>query len=48
MRWVWHGKYMAWQTRGTQRVLVGNQQERNNRENLGIDGRMILKWILEK
>jgi hypothetical protein len=34
--------------RGAQRVLVGNQRERNNMENLVIDGRMILKWILKK
>jgi hypothetical protein len=47
MKWVWHGECMA-DKRGAQKVLLGNQRERNNMENLGIDGRMILKWILEK
>jgi hypothetical protein len=34
--------------RGAQRVLVGNQRERNDMADLGMDGRMTLKWILEK
>jgi hypothetical protein len=34
--------------RGAQRVMVGNRRERNNMEDLGIDGRLILKWILKK
>jgi hypothetical protein len=42
-----HGECMA-DKQGAQRALVGKQRERNNMEDLDIDGRMILKWILEK
>ena len=34
--------------RGAYRVLVGKPEGRNHLEDLGIDGRTILKWILEK
>jgi hypothetical protein len=30
------------------RVLVGNQKERDRYEDLDVDGRIILKWILER
>jgi hypothetical protein len=34
--------------RGAYRILVGKSEGRNHLENPGIDGRIILKWILEK
>jgi hypothetical protein len=36
-----------WNTR-TYRALVGEQKERDHQENLDVDKRLILKWILEK
>jgi hypothetical protein len=32
-------------TRGAYRVLVGRSEIRNHLEDLGIDGRIILKWV---
>jgi len=32
-------------TRGACRVLVGRLEIRNHLEELGIDGRIILKWV---
>jgi len=29
-------------------LLYGNMKERDHLENVGIDGRMILKWILNE
>jgi hypothetical protein len=34
--------------RGAYRVLVGKPEGRNHLEEKGVDGRIILKWILEK
>jgi hypothetical protein len=34
--------------RGAYRVLVRNPRERGHLEDPGVDGRIILKWILEK
>ena len=34
--------------RGTYRVLVGKPEGRNHLEETFVDGRIILKWILEK
>jgi hypothetical protein len=34
--------------RGAYRVLVGKPEGRNHLEDPGVDGRIILKWILEK
>ena len=34
--------------RGAFRVLVGKLEGRNHLKDQGVDGRMILKWILEK
>jgi hypothetical protein len=43
---MWH----VWGRRGEEmrRVLVGNLKERDCVEELSIDGRIILKWILER
>ena len=34
--------------RGAYRVLVGRLEEKRPPENLGVDGRIILKWFLKK
>ena len=34
--------------RGLFKVLVGKPEERNNLQDPGIDGRIILRWILRK
>jgi hypothetical protein len=34
--------------RGAYRVLVGDLRERDHLEGLGVDGRIMLKWICEK
>jgi hypothetical protein len=36
------------QERGAYRVLVGNLKERSHLDGSGVDGRIILKWILNK
>jgi hypothetical protein len=45
----WAG-YVAriWQRRGAYRVLAGKAEGRNHLEDPGVDGRIILKCILEK
>jgi len=34
--------------RGAYRVLVGKPEGKNNFEDLGVDGNIILKWIFRK
>jgi hypothetical protein len=34
--------------RGAYRILMGKHERRNHLEELGIDGKIILKWIFEK
>jgi len=44
MRWV--GKVACkGERRGVYRVLVGKHEEKNNLEDRGVDGRIILRWI---
>jgi len=55
LRWPdhenWDGR-SVWQVRGTGEVHTGfwwgSLRERDNFEDRGIDGRIILKWILKK
>jgi hypothetical protein len=47
MRWVGHVACMG-ERRVVHRVLVGRPGERDNLEYLGINGRVILKWIFTK
>jgi hypothetical protein len=37
-----------WDRRGVYRVLVGKLKERHHLEDPGVDGRIILRWILGK
>jgi hypothetical protein len=48
-RMIWVG-YVAriGQTRGVYRVLVGNLKERDHLEDLGVDRKIILKYISNK
>jgi len=44
MRWVRNVARMG-DRRGAYRVFVGRPERKNHLENLGTDGRIILKWI---
>jgi len=41
---MWH----VWGWRGAYRILVGRPEGKNHFEDLGVDGRIILKWISKK
>jgi hypothetical protein len=47
MRWVGHLSHIE-DKRCAYRVLVGKPEERDHFEDLGRDGRIILKWIFKK
>jgi hypothetical protein len=47
MRWVGHVSCVV-ERRGEYTILVGKYEERDNLEDAGIDGRIILKWICRK
>ena len=47
MRWAGHVARMG-EKRSVYRVLVGNLRGRGHLEDLGIDGRIILRWIFRK
>ena len=44
--WAEHVARMV-DMRGARRVLVGNLLERGHLEDLGVNGRIILKWIFK-
>jgi hypothetical protein len=43
MRWAWHVVHIR-EIRNANKILVGNSKGKHG-EDLGIDGRIILKWI---
>jgi hypothetical protein len=45
MRWAGHAACMR-EGRGVYRVLVGRPESRNHWEDLGIGGRITLRWTL--
>jgi hypothetical protein len=47
MRWEVHVARLG-ERRGTYRVLLGNLKERDQLEEPGLDGRVILRWIFRK
>jgi hypothetical protein len=46
MRWAGHVAHMG--RRGVYRLFVGKTEERDHLGDTGIDGRIILRWILRK
>jgi hypothetical protein len=48
MRWAGHVAYMEEEKRNAYRVLVGKLEGKRPLEELGIDGNIILKWILQR
>jgi len=47
MRWAGHVALM-WEGRHIYRVLVGKPEGKDHLGDLGVDGRMILRWIFRK
>ena len=46
MRWIWHVGCMGKEVRT--RFWWGNKREGNHLEDLGVDGKKILKWFFQK
>jgi hypothetical protein len=47
MKWMGHVARMV-ERRGVYKVLVGKPEGRNHLEDLGVDGRILLRWIFRK
>jgi hypothetical protein len=47
MRWVLYVARMGY-TRGAYTVLMRRREGKNHLKDIGVDGRVILKWILKK
>jgi hypothetical protein len=47
MKWAAHMVLMT-DRRGPYSVLLGNVRVRDHLKDLGVDGRIILKWVLKK
>jgi hypothetical protein len=47
IRWAMYVE-RVWENRNAYRVLVGKRVGRENLEDQGVDGRVILKWMLRK
>ena len=47
MRWAGHVARLR-ERRGVYRVLVGVLRERDNLEDLSVEGRVILKWVFKR
>ena len=47
MSWAWHIAGME-ERRGAHRILVETTESKSSFKDLGVDGKIILKWIFEK